>query len=59
MLLVSIGEMESKEDCSSQLGIYAVGKFSLQSNRRKKLVGVAVYKKTAMWLCVVSLMMTL
>ena len=43
-LLVSIGEMESKGDCLSQVGIYAVGQFNLQQNIKKKLACIAVYK---------------
>ena len=43
-LLVSIGEMESKGDCLSQVGIYAVEQFNLQQNISQKLACIAVYK---------------
>ena len=45
VLLVSVGEMESKANCLSQLGIYAVGQFSLQQNNKKTLPCVAVYNE--------------
>ena len=32
-VLLVVGEMESKETCLSQLGINAVGQFSLQQNK--------------------------
>ena len=46
VLLVSIGEMESRRTVYLNLEPYAVRQFSLESNRRKKLVCVAVYKKS-------------
>ena len=37
VLLVSVGEMESNKDCLSQLGIYGVGQFNSQQNKKKKI----------------------
>ena len=41
--LVSVGEIESKEDCLAQLGIYAVGQF--EKIERKRIACIAIYKE--------------
>ena len=54
VVLVSVGEIESKGDCLLQCGIYAAGQF-LHTLKKKKIACIAIYKQKLVTIAVCSI----